>query len=124
MARGELTDRQARFVEEYLLDLNATQAAIRAGYSDKSACRIGAELLQKTQVCEAIQKSQERRAARVCRKADDVLRDIQEVTREAREKGDQKTALKGLELEGKHIGMFKERVEAEITGGLVFRWEK
>ena len=124
MARGELTDRQVRFVEEYLLDLNISHAAIRAGYSAKTAYRIGAELLQKTHIREAIEKAQSKRAAITGRKADDVLRDIQEVTREAREKGDQKTALKGLELEGKHIGMFKERVEAEITGGLVFRWEK
>jgi len=49
-----LTDQQQRFVEEYLIDLNATQAAIRAGYSEKTADSIGLQLLRKTQVAEAI----------------------------------------------------------------------
>jgi phage terminase small subunit len=51
---GELPPRQARFVEEYLVDLNATQAAIRAGYSRKNADKIGPELLGKTRVAAAI----------------------------------------------------------------------
>lgn len=55
-----LTPKQAKFVDEYLLDLNATQACIRAGYSAKTADRIGPELLGKTCVAEAIS---ERRAA-------------------------------------------------------------
>ena len=44
---ARLTDKQQRFVAEYLIDLNATQAAIRAGYSKKTADRIGPELLGK-----------------------------------------------------------------------------
>ncbi len=42
---ANLTPKQQRFVEEYLIDLNATQAAIRAGYSEKTANEIGAENL-------------------------------------------------------------------------------
>lgn len=53
MSRG-LTDKQSRFVEEYLIDLNATQAAIRAGYSAKTAEWIGPQLLGKTHVAEAV----------------------------------------------------------------------
>lgn len=49
-----LTAKQARFVDEYMIDLNATQACIRAGYSKKTADRIGPELLGKTWVAEAI----------------------------------------------------------------------
>ena len=51
---ANLTPKQQRFVEEYLIDLNATQAAIRAGYSEKTADSIGLQLLRKTQVAEAI----------------------------------------------------------------------
>lgn len=65
MARNELTLKQKRFVAEYLIDLNATQAAIRAGYSSKNADKIGSELLGKTRVAEAIQKALARRAAKV-----------------------------------------------------------
>lgn len=54
-----LTPKQKRFVDEYLVDLNATQAAIRAGYSQKRASEIGYQLLQKTTVQTAIQRAQE-----------------------------------------------------------------
>ncbi|WP_315360802.1 terminase small subunit [Neisseria bacilliformis] len=54
-----LTDRQARFVDEYLVDLNATQAAVRAGYSAKTASVIGAENLAKPNIQKAIQARQE-----------------------------------------------------------------
>ena len=51
---ANLTPKQQRFVEEYLIDLNATQAAIRAGYSEKTADSIGLQLLRKTQVSEQL----------------------------------------------------------------------
>lgn len=54
-----LTDKQARFVDEYLVDLNATQAAVRAGYSAKTASVIGAENLAKPNIQKAIQARQE-----------------------------------------------------------------
>ena len=49
-----LTDKQQRFAEEYLIDLNATQAAIRAGYSEKTSGAIGRENLQKPIIQESI----------------------------------------------------------------------
>lgn len=52
---GTLTDKQRRFVEEYCVDFNATQAAIRAGYSEHSASEIGWENLRKPQIREAIE---------------------------------------------------------------------
>ena len=59
-----LTPKQRRFVEEYLIDLNATAAARRAGYSEKTADRIGPELLGKTCVSNAIEAAQKKRSAR------------------------------------------------------------
>lgn len=52
---SDLTPKQARFVEEYLVDLNATQAAIRAGYSERTARSVGHENLTKPDITEAIQ---------------------------------------------------------------------
>ena len=49
-----LTAKQARFVEEYLIDLNATQAAIRAGYSEKTAAAVGHENLRKPKIAESL----------------------------------------------------------------------
>ena len=74
MAR--LTEKQKRFVEEYLVDLNATQAAIRAGYSTKTADRIGPELLGKTCVSAAIQKAIAARSERTEITQDAVLREL------------------------------------------------
>lgn len=74
-----LTPMQARFVEEYLVDLNATQAAIRAGYSAKRASEIGYQLLQKTTVQQAIQAHQRERSARTGITADRVLQEIARV---------------------------------------------
>lgn len=58
----ELTPKQQRFVEEYLIDLNATQAAIRAGYSEKSAGDLAAQLLGKTHIREAIEQAKQDRS--------------------------------------------------------------
>lgn len=74
MAR--LTDKQKCFVEEYLVDLNATQAAIRAGYSEKTAEQMGYQLLQKTSVQEAIQLSMAARSKRTEITQDRVLQEL------------------------------------------------
>lgn len=67
------TDKQQRFVEEYLVDLNATQAAIRAGYSEKTAAEQGYQLLQNPSVSAAIVAAQAARSARTEITADKVL---------------------------------------------------
>jgi phage terminase small subunit len=115
----ELTLKQQRFADEYLLDLNATQAAIRAGYSVKTAEWIGPQLLTKTHVWEAVKKAMAARAERLGRTVDQVLKDIYDVATAARANGDLRTALKGYELEGRHLGMFEDRLK--VSGGVEIR---
>lgn len=79
MATKKLTAKQEMFVSEYLKDLNATQAAIRAGYSDKSASRIGVELLNKTQVAAAIAESKAKRLEETKVDANYVLKRLIEI---------------------------------------------
>lgn len=71
-----MTERQKRFVEEYLIDLNATQAAIRAGYSSRNADKIGHELLGKTRVSDAISKAMAERSKRTGINQDRVLLEL------------------------------------------------
>lgn len=71
-----LTPKQARFVDEYLIDLNATQAAIRSGYSAKTAGRIGPELLGKTCIQAAISERRQARSGRTEVKQDEVVREL------------------------------------------------
>ena len=133
----KLTDKQAAFVREYLVDLNATQAAIRAGYSERTASRIGPQLIGKTCVREAIEKAQAKRARRVEVTQDYVLSNLVEVVERTMQrapvldrKGEQVTdeegravwtfdakgANRALELLGKHLGIFTDKIRAEVSG--------
>jgi phage terminase small subunit len=74
-----LTDKQEMFCREYLIDLNATQAAIRAGYSEKTANRTGSENLSKPDIAQRIIDLKSSRNERVEINADYVLRRLVEI---------------------------------------------
>ena len=136
---ANLTPKQQRFVEEYLIDLNATQAAIRSGYSEKTARKIGSENLTKLDIQEAIQEAQNKLTERTEITQDYVLTNIKKVIERCMQQeavqsrdgspllvegpeGDlaclfefkETGALKGLELLGKHLGMFKDKIEHSV----------
>ncbi|MDL2267163.1 terminase small subunit [Desulfovibrio sp. OttesenSCG-928-G15] len=73
---AQLSKKQAVFVQEYLIDLNATQAAIRAGYSKKRADAIGHENLRKPEIAEAVRKAMEARNERTEISQDRVLEEL------------------------------------------------
>lgn len=73
---AKLTAKQSRFVDEYLVDLNATQAAIRAGYSEKTAESQGARLLRNAKVAAAIQERMADREKRTEVTQDRVLKEL------------------------------------------------
>lgn len=74
-----ITEKQKKFVEEYLIDLNATQAAIRAGYSIKNAGKIGHELLEKTRISNEVTKKIAERSRRTGINADRVLIELAKI---------------------------------------------
>lgn len=76
---ANLTPKQQRFVEEYLIDLNATQAAIRAGYSEKTAKEIGSENLTKPNIAKAIEEAQNKRTEQTQIDAAYVLKRLVEI---------------------------------------------
>lgn len=133
------TAKQQRFVDEYLVDLNATQAAIRAGYSEDTAYSIGSENLSKPEIATAIQVAMDQRAQRTKITSDYVLSTVYAVVERCKqatpvldrlgrpvlvetESGDlapayvfdAKSALKGAEMLGKHLKLFADRTE--LTG--------
>lgn len=73
---AKLTAKQQLFVDEYLIDLNATQAAIRAGYSVNNADKIGSELLGKTRVSEAVAERMAERSRRTGVNQDRVIEEL------------------------------------------------
>ena len=71
-----MTDKQARFCEEYMIDLNATQAAIRAGYSPKTANEQAARLLANVSIQNRIAQLQAEQSRRTGVSADRVVREL------------------------------------------------
>ena len=129
------TPKQQLFVAEYLVDLNATQAAVRAGYSKKTAYSVGHENLKKPEVAAAIQEAMEVRSQRTEIAQDWILEQLKlvyEASIEARpvydkngkEKGfsfNPAAANRALELLGKHQGMFTDNLN--LGGSVGLRWE-
>lgn len=128
-----LTHKQQRFVDEYLVDLNATQAAIRAGYSQKTARQIGEENLSKPDILAAVDKAMADRSERTKIDQDYVLSIITETIdrcRQARpvldKQGnpvlvktplgdvapayvfDAQAVLKGADQLAKHVGLYEK----------------
>lgn len=127
----KLTAKQRRFVQEYLIDLNATQAAIRAGYSKKSAHSIGPENLEKPEIKQAIEEKlkqidEEKTAdakeirefwTRVMRgeEKDTVLRyDNEGHQVETEINVSMKDRIRASELMGKSFAMFTDKIDSNI----------
>jgi len=106
-----LTAKQQRFVEEYLIDLNATQAAKRAGYKN---AEIGRQLITKNNVSGAIQEALKKRSSRTEITQDQVLEELAKVGfKKAADYTDAElkygNKIRALELIGKHLGMFNDK---------------
>lgn len=117
----ELSPKQERFVEEYLLDMNATAAAIRAGYKERTAAQQGHNLLQKPAIAVAIREAQAKLAERTKITQDYVLEKLKEIADS--DAGDYPGSslkvgnkIRALELLGKHIGMFEPKNAAVNQG--------
>lgn len=163
MARnGKLTEKQQRFVQEYLIDLNATQAAIRSGYSAKTADQQGSRMLTNVKVQQAISEAMAKRSKRTGVNQDRVVLELARIAfvkmtdvvdDEGRIKQDANdddlaciesikykssasdtgsseerevkigSKLKALELLGKHLGMWNDKLDVNITQPIVITGE-
>ena len=99
-----LSPKMERFVEEYFVDLNASQAVLRAGYKTRNQNKLAAELMRHPLVKAAIDERKEERRDRMELTADYVLNKLVDIV-EKTESGSPQAALRGLELLGKHLGL-------------------
>lgn len=127
----KLTDKQQRFIDEYLLDLNATRAAIRAGYSERTAQEQSSRLLSNVIISARIQERKQELSIKTQLTQEWVLENLKDVVEKSMQAVevekwdyedkcmvgtgeyvfDSKGANRALELIGKHLGMFKDRLE-------------
>ena len=160
--KAKLTEKQQRFVDEYLIDLNATQAAIRAGYSVKTANEQGSQNLAKLSIQQAIAEQMAERSKRTGINQDRVVLELAKIAlvnmtdivdSQGRIKSDASpddlaciesvkykesesdtgssverevkiaSKLKALELLGKHLGMWNDKVDLNITTPIVISGE-
>lgn len=110
-----LTAKAQRFVDEYLIDRNGAAAAIRAGYSKRSAKQAAHEMLLKPEIAAAVAKAAEAQQKRTLITADQVLLDIQDIGDQALKASDYAQALRSRELLGKRYKLFTEKVEVVQT---------
>lgn len=158
MAKRQLSEQRQRFVDEYLIDLNGTQAAIRAGYSVKTAQEQASRLLSNVMVQEAISKKMAERSKRTGVNQDRVVLELAKIAfvrmtdvvdsngRIRSDASDDDLAciesvkykhsdtdsgysverevkigskLKALELLGKHLGMWNDKLDVNVTAPIV-----
>ncbi len=116
-----LTPKQARFVEEYLIDLNATQGAIRAGYSAKTANEQGAQLLAKLSIRQAVAEAQAVRSKRTEITQDEVIQGLKKEATLEGEGSSHSARVSAWAHLGKHLGMFTDNLN--LGGSVGLRWE-
>ena len=159
---AKLTEKQQRFVDEYMIDLNAAQAAIRAGYSVKTANEQGSQNLAKLSIQQAIAEQMAERSKRTGINQDRVVLELAKIAlvkmtdivdSQGRIKSDASpddlaciasvkynesesdtgssverevkiaSKLKALELLGKHLGMWNDKIDVNITQPIVITGE-
>ncbi len=113
-----LTPKQKKFVSAYLANgMNATQAAITAGYSEKTAGSQGERLLRNVEIAQTIKGKAEGQCRKLDITAEYVLNTIRESIEKARADEDNAMVFRGAELLGKYLKLFTDKVEASGPNG-------
>ena len=121
---AKLTEKQRRFCEEYAVDLNATQSAIRAGYSPNGAGQSAAKLLKLTKIQEKIENYQLQASRTTQSELEYVRRKYQELAAMAEEDRDVKAARGCFDSISRLNGLFVDKTELTHKGRIVFNTKK
>lgn len=103
---SKLTDKQIRFCQEYVIDLNATQSAIRAGYSEKTANEQGARMLANVSIQEFISELQQSKSEELNITFDSIAKDVHEIAQDRNERASDR--LKAYDQLSKMFGHYEK----------------
>ena len=120
---SKLTDKMATFVDEYMIDLNASQAVLRAGYKTKAPHKMGAKLMNHPLVSAAIAERRRERQEETKLSADYVINKLVAIANKQEDESPQ-AALRALELLGKHLGLYRDRQEISGPDGEAIQMEQ
>lgn len=120
---SKLSHKMQMFVDEYIVDLNASKACVRAGYATNNPNRLGTDLLRHPLVIKAIDEKLAKRRERMEIKADYLINKLINII-EATEEDNPQAALRAIELAGKSIALWKERQEISGPDGGAIEMEQ
>ena len=113
----KLTPKQKAFVREYKKNGgNGTQAAIKAGYSEKTARKIASENVTKPDIKEALAQEEKKLQEKYEYTIDDMVRELDDVKMKADAEQNRKAQIKAIELKGKAFGLFVDKQETTVKG--------
>lgn len=111
---SRISPKQETFCQEYIKDLNGSAAAIRAGYSRRGARRSASRMLTQPHIRARVEELKAQRAEATKMDAEYVLRELAANVIDARKDGDWNASNRALELIGKHISMFPDKVSVDF----------
>ena len=113
----KLTPKQKAFVREYKKNGgNGTQAAIKAGYSEKTARKIASENVTKPDIREALKQEEKKLQEKYEYTIDDMVRELDDVKMKADSEQNRQAQIKAIELKGKAFGLFVDKQETTVKG--------
>ena len=116
MPKGDtLTPQQEQFCQEFIKDLNALRAAIRAGYGEQHAKKNAWQIVRNPNVSARIAELKAEQTKRTTIEADDILRRLVRIAEKTEQEGDYNAAIRSLELLGKHQAMWTEKNITEMN---------
>ena len=116
MPKGDtLTPQQEQFCQEFIKDLNALRAAIRAGYGEQHAKKNAWQIVRNPTVSARIAELKAEQTKRTKIEADDILRRLVRIAEKTEQEGDYNAAIRSLELLGKHQAMWTEKNITEMN---------
>jgi phage terminase small subunit len=120
---SKLTGKMKLFVNEYFIDLNATAAVLRAGYKTRDPSKIAVRLMKHPLVKREVETRFEEKKDKADLSAEYVIQKLIDIV-EKTENGNPQAALRGLELLGKHLGLYRDKQEISGPDGEAIKYEK